>query len=161
MKKMISAIVCIQLLACHNQANKNNVQGEWIKGTEQEQLKTIEKHFRGFDNTMVEVGYRYQELYWGGQDNNWEYAKYQLEKIKYALENGIQRRPKRANSATPFLKTAIPDMQRFIETKNIIEFNKGITLLTAQCNNCHSMEKVPHFTVNFPLQRLSPIHPPK
>jgi len=50
-------------------------------GTEQEKINTIEKQFRGFDNAMVETGYRYQELYWAGQDENWEYADYQLEKI--------------------------------------------------------------------------------
>ncbi len=52
---------------------------------------------------MVETGYRYQELYWEGQDQNWDYAGYHLNKIKIAIENGLERRPKRAKSTENFL----------------------------------------------------------
>ena len=86
MKWSVLIIISFFLLAC-NTNTEQNIQGEWIKGTEAQQLETIEKQFRGFDNTMVEVGYRYKELYWAGQDKNWEYANYQLEKIKLTIEN--------------------------------------------------------------------------
>ena len=52
---------------------------------------------------MVEIGYRYQELYWAGADSNWEYAGYQLAKIDLALANARERRPKRQASAARFL----------------------------------------------------------
>lgn len=39
---------------------------------------------------MVEKGYRDQELYWAGQDENWDYADYQIEKIRKAIENGLE-----------------------------------------------------------------------
>src|SRR3989337_341058 len=99
MKNIYLLLVLFLLNACDKAKENNTTQGNWIKGTEAEQIKTIEKQFRGFDNAMVETGYRYQELYWAGQDQNWEYADYQLEKIKTAIENGLERRPKRAKSA--------------------------------------------------------------
>ena len=51
---------------------------------------------------MVETGYRYQELYWAGQDENWEYADYQLEKIKIAIENGLDADPIEPNQQNTF-----------------------------------------------------------
>ena len=110
MKKVIISILAgtLTVAACNQEPDKDSTHGDWIKGPEAEQIKTIEKHFRGFDQAMVETGYRYQELYWAGQDTNWEYAKYQLEKIKIAIENGLQRRPLRAKSAEYFLTNVCP-----------------------------------------------------
>lgn len=66
---------------------------------------------------MVETGYRYQELYWAGQDQNWEYADYQIEKIKIAIENGLERRPKRAKSAEHLLTYILPEMKKALIVK--------------------------------------------
>ncbi|MEN9875283.1 MAG: hypothetical protein RLZZ529_280 [Bacteroidota bacterium] len=82
MKQTIILILTLGLFSCNQKTDKETAQGDWIKGTETEQIKTIEKQFRGFDNAMVETGYRYQELYWAGQDQNWEYADYQIQKIQ-------------------------------------------------------------------------------
>ena len=133
------------------------VQGEWITGTEQEKINTIEKQFRGFDNSMVETGYRYQELYWAGQDENWEYADYQLEKIKIAIENGLQRRPKRAKSAEHFLTYVLPEMNKAVQSKDTSVFNKNFQMFTTNCNSCHAKEKVVFFNVQIPTKRQSPI----
>jgi len=157
MKITVPIISNFILFSCNQQADKSYVKGDWIKGTEQEQLKIIEKQFRGFDNAMVETGYRYQELYWAGQDENWEYAEYQLEKIKIAIENGLERRPKRAKSAEHFMIHALPEMKKSLESKDTAIFNHGFQMLTINCNACHAMEKVPFFNIQIPTNRLSPI----
>ena len=41
----------------------------------------IEKHLRGLDVAMTEIGYRYGELHVAARERNWDYAKYQTEKI--------------------------------------------------------------------------------
>jgi hypothetical protein len=152
---LIILVSVAAFIACKNKSN--NPQGEWITGTEQEKIKTIEKQFRGFDHAMVETGYRYQELYWAGQDENWEYADYQLEKIKIAIENGLERRPKRAKSAAHFLNHVLPEMKKSVQSKDTVIFNKGFRALTTNCNSCHTMEKVPFFIVQIPTVRQSPI----
>ncbi len=139
------------------QPDSASPQGEWITGTAEEQLGIIEKQFRGFDNAMVETGYRYQELYWAGQDENWEYAAYQLEKIKLAIANGLQRRPKRANSAEHFLSYDLPQMQEAVAGKDTAAFREKFRALTTGCNNCHKMENVSFFNVQTPVQRQSPV----
>lgn len=157
MKQTVIFLLTLGFFACNQKKDKETSQGDWIRGTEKEQIKTIEKQFRGFDNAMVETGYRYQELYWAGQDQNWEYADYQMEKIKIAIENGLERRPKRAQSAEHFLTYVLPEMKQSIESKDTVIFNKGFQMLTINCNSCHAMEKVPFFTVKLPTDRQSPI----
>lgn len=156
MKRLVLMISALSIFSSCGH-NEPQAQGEWIKGTEEQEIKIIEKQFRGFDNAMVETGYRYQELYWAGKDENWDYAKYQLEKIKLAIENGLQRRPKREKSAEHFLSTTLPDMLQVIENKDTVAFNKNFFVLTTSCNNCHAMENVPFFTIKTPLERRSPI----
>jgi len=156
MKWIIFTISLLLLCSCDNK-QEQNTQGNWIKGTEQEKLETIENQFRGFDMAMVETGYRYQELYWAGQDENWEYADYQIEKIRKAIENGLERRPKRAKSAEHFLNVALPEMGKALEKRDTVVFNKNFQMMTNSCISCHAMEKVPHFTVKKPLYRQSPI----
>lgn len=157
MKQTLIIILTFGFFACNQQTDKTTSQGKWIKGTEKEQIKTIERQFRGFDNAMVETGYRYQELYWAGQDQNWEYADYQIEKIKIAIENGLERRPKRAKSAEHFLTYVLPEMKKSAKSKDTAIFNKGFQTLTINCNSCHAMEKVSFFTIKIPTDRQSPI----
>jgi len=61
---------------------------EWIRGGEDEKFRLVSKHLRGLDVAMIETGYRYTELYWAGQDRNWEFAAYQLDKIRHTIVSG-------------------------------------------------------------------------
>ena len=155
--KSICVIVLFLLVLLSCDSNKNEAQGNWIKGSPQQQIQAIERQFRGFDNAMFETGYRYQELYWAGQDENWEYAGYQLEKIETAIRNGLERRPKRTASAQHFLTRVLPEMKEAVESKDSAIFTEDFTNMTINCNNCHAMEKVPFFTVKIPTERQSPI----
>lgn len=155
MKYLTFLFILTFLSACDQK--QEAVQGQWIKGNEQEKLETIENQFRGFDMAMVETGYRYQELYWAGQDENWEYAYYQLEKIQKTIENGLERRPKRAQSARYFLTVILPEMKKALDKRDTVIFNKNFQVLTNSCISCHAMEKVPFFIVKTPTERQSPI----
>lgn len=150
-------VVAFFVFACKQNGEKKPQEGDWIKGPEDVQLKTIEKHFRGLDNAMIEIGYRYQELYWAGEDENWEYAKYQADKIELAMKLALERRPKRAASAEQFMNFIVPQMKTAIESKDNTVFKTSFQLLTTNCNTCHEAEKVPFFTVKIPDQRFSPI----
>src|SRR3990172_9440034 len=111
-------MVVFLFACCSRDENKPSGADGWLKGDENQKFETIAKQFRGFDMAMVETGYRYQELYWAGKDENWEYAAYQAEKIKVAVENGLERRPKRAVSAQDFLNIALPEMDSSIASRD-------------------------------------------
>ncbi len=129
----------------------------WFKGTEEEKTGLIERQFRGFDMVMVEVGYRYQELYWAARDTNWLYAAYQTEKIETAIERGLERRPKRGPSAREFLREALPPVREAVARRDTVAFNRAYTFLTWRCNTCHLVENVPFVTIRPPVSRQSPV----
>jgi len=136
----------------------------WLTGSESERWENTARHFRGLDQAMVETGYRYTELYWAGQDQNWDYAQYQLDKMRLSLELALERRPKRQASAAVFLQQELPAMATALETRDIQAFRPAFQALTQSCNACHQREQVAFFQVQTPTQRLSPLGgspPPK
>lgn len=132
-------------------------QAPWLTGTPEQKFGRIEAQLRGLDVTMVEIGYRFTELYFGGKDRNWDYAKYQTEKIETALRLALERRPKRAKSAQPFLNETLPAVQKAIASRSPAGFNAAMDRLRTGCMKCHADEQVPFFTVEFPERRLSTI----
>ncbi len=156
--QIFSTTLLISLLACNRSDENKPVGAEgWLKGDETQKLETVAKHLRGFDMAMVETGYRYQELYWSGKDENWEYAAYQAEKIRTAIENGLERRPKRAVSAKDFLNVALPQMDSAIARRDTLHFRQAFDALTANCMACHALEKVSFVMVKTPVNRQSPV----
>jgi hypothetical protein len=143
--------------ASRSTIGEHSLQGSWLQGTTDERFQQIERQLRGFDKTMVEVGYRFTELYFAGQDQNWDYAQYQIEKLETALRLGLERRPKRAASAQSFFSESLPAMQEVVEKADSELFQAEIERLRSACMNCHVLEEVPYFTVELPEHRLSPI----
>jgi hypothetical protein len=129
----------------------------WLKGTTGEQLHSVEAQLRGLDVAMVEIGYRFGELYFAGRDRNWDYAKYQADKVRLALELALERRPKRAASAQPFLTQDLPALVQAIEAKDFERYQGAMDRLRTACMKCHVAESVPFFTVQWPERRISTI----
>ena len=130
---------------------------KWLRGTPAEQMRDVERQLRGLDVAMAEIGYRFTELHFAGQDRNWDYAHYQAEKIELALRLALERRPQRARSAQPFLEEDLPAVRAAIEGRDPARFAAAMERLRTACMKCHADEKVPHFTVELPRQRLAPI----
>jgi len=130
-------------------------EGGWLKGTTDEKFTTVAKQLRGFDMAMVESGYRYNELYWAVQDSNWGYAQYQAQKIRTAIENGLERRPKRAASAETFLKIVLPAVDDAIARRDATLLKERLGSLRSTCNSCHEAEKVEFVHVGEPQVRTS------
>jgi hypothetical protein len=131
----------------------------WLEGSIAEQMRSVETQLRGLDVAMVEIGYRFGELHFAGQDRNWDYAKYQADKVRLALELALERRSKRAGSAEPFLKEDLPTLVQAIESKDLERYQGAMERLRTACMKCHVAESVPFFTVQFPEQRVSAIRP--
>jgi hypothetical protein len=117
----------------------------WLTGSDREKFTQIEKHLRGLDVAMAEITYRYGELIIAGRARNWDYAKYQAEKIELALRLAVERRPKRAKSAKPFLDTDLPKVFDAVKAKDGGKLDKAITALHDACVQCHKAEEVLYF----------------
>ena len=129
----------------------------WISGNSIQRWTTVAEQLRGMDVAMVEVDYRYQELYWAGEDLNWTYADYQQTKIGVALENALVRRPKRRVSAENLFLNSLAAMKVAVTRRETAGFEKAFTDLTAACNACHAAEGFPSFQVQYPTDRRSSI----
>jgi hypothetical protein len=135
----------------------SNGRPEWIGGDADERFARVEKHLRGFDVAMTEIGYRYTELYFAVTDRNWDYADYQLGKIQLVLELAVERRPKRARSAGAFLEDDLPAVHAGIKSREPEAASAAMDRLRTACMKCHVSEEVPYFTLREPDRRLAPI----
>jgi cytochrome c556 len=134
-------------------------EAQWLlAGSNDERFARVAKQLRGFDVAMVEVGYRYEALYWAGKDANWGFADYQAKKIRTAIENGLERRPKRAPSAKMF-DGPLAATEKAITASDAAAFASAFDTLTATCNACHQAERVPFITIAPPTVRASPVRP--
>ncbi len=159
-RKEIAFAVCVfaTINACrHDSAEKN----AWIRGNSHERWTTVARHLRGLDVAMVEIGYRYQELYWAGADSNWEYAGYQLNKIELALANALERRPKRRASAETLFAPAFEEVEQAIVSQERVAFEETFEAMSTACNSCHAAEGVASFHVEPPTDRKSSIRAPR
>ena len=151
-------VAAIVLASCGSPASGGAPpQPTWLSPVADERVLQLERQLRGFDLAMVETGHRYTELFWAGQDENWEAAAYHARKMRLAIENGLERRPKRAASARPFLDGALAAMEGAVASRDRARFETGFRELTAGCNACHAMEEVGFFEVQPPKTRASPI----
>ncbi len=133
----------------------------WIQGSSHQRWQAMERQLRGLDVAMLEIGQRYQELYWSGSERAWPYAGYQAAKIRLALENALERRPKRRASAEAVFVSALDEIARAIAEQQGSRFDAAFEHLTAACNQCHGAEGVATFRVAPPRERRSLIHAPE
>jgi len=117
----------------------------WLKGTPDEKFAQIERHLRGLDVAMAEIGYRYGELLVAGKQRNWEYAQYQTEKIDLSLRLALERRPKRVKSSQPFLNEALPLVLAALTKRDGEQLDAALIGLHASCVDCHKAENVLYF----------------
>lgn len=153
---MRAMLICSLFLISSCQKSSDNQGLTWLNLPDNGKFLVIEKQFRGFDVTMVEVGYRYNELYWAGEDQNWELAEYHLDKIGHTMKLGLDRRPKRRASAE-MIFPILENLTLLAKEKDRPKFREEFKTLKQACINCHQAEGVPFFKVGIPKVRLSPI----
>lgn len=155
---LVLALWVCGVAGCRHEAPVSN---GWIHGDSGQRWQAVGKHLRGLDVAMVEIGYRYQELYWAGVDSNWDYADYQQSKIKLSLKNALERRPKRRSSAEQLFLPVLDAMNQAVATRERAAFDEAFGALTASCNSCHAAEGVASFYVERPADRQSAIRAPR
>lgn len=127
----------------------------WLTGDTHQKFDTIANQLGGFDQTMIEVGYRYIELYWAGEDENWEFAKYQIEEMRGAMLAGFERRPEREASGQAFMNNALPAIEEAAALGDAEMFRERFRNLTTNCNVCHMMEDMRFIVVDQPTVRAN------
>ncbi len=144
----------IAINACQT-AQEKEYETRWMGEQMEEILNNIEDQFGGFDQTMMETGYRYNELYWAGQEENWGYAEYHIDKIISSMQRGFVRRPDREASSKQFVDQAYPALRQTIENEDKEAFNAAFVNFASSCNTCHAMEDVAFMQIIIPEKRTT------
>jgi hypothetical protein len=160
-----AATILVVLLAACDGAAEPEARGlgggdDWPAGDVGERIEALADHIGGFSRAMLEVGYRYNELYFAGSEGNWPLAAYHAEKIGDAIDDGIERRPARGRSARPFLDRDLPALKAAVEARDGEAFLREYDRLTHACNLCHQLEGMEFIGIVRPERRLYPWRTP-
>lgn len=154
---IILTTACNQPPSAPNSTPEPTPEYRWLPASDAQKFLAIEEQLQGFSRSMREIHYRYNELYFAAQDQNWPYADYQLEHLVESLEQGMARRPERATHSTNFIKNDVPPLQEAIDQKNPELFAERFQAFTTACNTCHAMEDHPFIHINPPTVRFSAV----
>ena len=112
---------------------------DWRKDAgDERKLANLIQLVPGTAHWMVEMGERYQNLYWAAKQGQWEFAEYQVEEIEGLVRRVQLARPKRAVTAQEFLDNAIPSMLSTLKQQDWASFQEGFLGLRAACMHCHT-----------------------
>lgn len=160
MKKMLCSLLLLTGCSAEPNQEAQPARGanDWLLSAEDDEARfaLIEKQLRGFDQPMWEVGERFQRLHDALARGNYELASYHWEKIRTTIENGIAKRPARAeNAETLFLKPVWKDVDTEFRSGDPKRAWAAFERAKSGCQGCHAAEKVP-FVNDQPLFELAP-----
>jgi hypothetical protein len=150
------SVLVILFSSCRHGEQPAGTEG-WLAGDTRQKFEILARQLGGFSKTMWEVDYRYQELYWAGEDMNWKYALHQIEELQETYNNGLERRPVRSLWAHQFTMAALPELEKAVDQKDPELFEIRFLALMNNCNSCHVAELKPFLTVRLPETRRSSI----
>lgn len=133
-------------------------EGGWLVDAPDEatRLQMMQGQFRGFDVAMWEVGERFDRLTAAVDRGNTELAVYQWEKIRTAIEKGIERRPGRAKNARAlFLDDVWDDVHEGLASKDPVQAQAALDTARTACRSCHEAEGVAYMNGQASLEATS------
>lgn len=108
-----------------------------------DRARLLQKQLRGFDQPMLEVGERYRSFKEALGRGNYDLAAYQWRKIRITIENGIEKRPGRAENARQvFLDATWDEVRTGVESRNLAKASAAYELANSSCQACHVAEQV-------------------
>jgi hypothetical protein len=131
--------------------------GTWLDQTGDPHDEVIARQFGGMSAAMLEIDHRYAELYFAGQDGNWEYAEHQVEHLQEAMDLALERRPARAASARAYFYPPLDRLEEAISRADAEAFHAAFSELRTACNSCHEAEGEGFMRVGVPTQRRTTI----
>lgn len=111
----------------------------------------------GAATLMIEMGFRYQNLYWAAKQTKWEFAQYQAEEMEGLVKTLMITRPKRAKTADVFLRTGFKDVQAAIKARDLTRFETGFEKMRQACMTCHQQNEHAFVTLPLPKRAYSPV----
>jgi hypothetical protein len=112
-RKTIIATSCLVLLAGAAFADSS-----WLKGSVEEQLKTLANIQPGLGTVMIEYAGRYTNMFYAAKGGNWGLADYMLKEAREIQEVGETTRPGRAAGLKAFEQAYLDPLEKTIKAKD-------------------------------------------
>lgn len=149
MKKALLVAGCLLAVSAVSYADSS-----WLKGTPEEQLKTLAELQPGLGTVMIEYSHRFGAMYYAAKGGNWGMADYQQKEMREAQEVGEHTRPGRAAALKAFESSSLDKLDAAIKAKNWKEFDGAFKQAVAGCNGCHAANGFPY--IKYQLPKVSP-----
>lgn len=149
MKKAIVVAGCLLTLSTVSYADSG-----WLKGTPEQQLKTLAELQPGLGTIMIEYSHRFGAMYYAAKGGNWGMADYQLKEAREIQEVGENTRPARAPMLKAFESSSLDKLDAAIKAKNWKEFDGAVKQAVVACNGCHAANGFPY--IKYELPKVSP-----
>jgi hypothetical protein len=129
---------------------------DWLKGSTEEQLKTLAELQPGLGTVMIEYSRRFSTMYYAAKGGNWGMADYQLKEMREAQEVGEHTRPARAPMLKDFESTHLEKLAAAIKAKNLGKFKTAFKGAEKACNACHEANDFAFIKYQLPARSPSP-----
>jgi hypothetical protein len=104
---------------------------------------------------MTVTQLRHFKLWYAGEVDNWDLAKYELAQIKESIQDAVRLFPTLPAADMTVMTDPVEELERAIDAGNRAKFSQAYEKLTAVCNSCHKNVGVGFIVMRIP--RLSPI----
>ena len=129
---------------------------DWLKGTPEEQIKTLAEIQPGLGTVMIEYGNRFSTMYYAAKGGNWGMADYQLKEMREIQEVGEYTRPARAPMLKAFESAHLDKLADAIKAKDGKKFDVAFKQAVEGCNGCHAANDFAFIKYQLPKSSPSP-----
>lgn len=150
-RKTLLAAGCLLALSTVSYADSS-----WLKGTPEQQIKTLAELQPGLGTIMIEYSHRFSTMYYSANGGNWGMADYQLKEMREAQEVGENTRPGRAEMLKAFESTYLDKLADAIKAKDVKKFNAEFKETVQGCNGCHAANDFAFIKYELPKSSPSP-----
>jgi hypothetical protein len=130
---------------------------DWLKGSTEEQLKTLAEIQPGLGTVMIEYSTRYTNTYYAAKGGNWDLAAYMMKEALEIQEVGETTRPQRAGALKAFETAYLDPLNAAIAAKDFQKFDTAFKAGVKGCNGCHASQGFPYIEYALPDAPASPL----
>ena len=98
---------------------------------------------------------RHFKLWYAGEVQNWDLAKYELGQIQTSIQDASRNFPNIPAADMTIMTEPVQEIREAIEAKSTTKFGKAFEKITSACNSCHTSANVGFIVIRVP--RTSPI----
>ena len=135
---------------------------QWLRDadTDTERFRRLEILLAGTEMAMWEITFRYQNMYDALLIENYDYARFNWDKIKQRSTSALMKRPNRTQNMEAFLLDATWQVvDDGLKTKDPIKARDAFQTARTVCMACHEAEKMSFFN-GHPVFKATESFPP-